>query len=87
MSFSLARDFLAKTQHPGDESLDEFSFPALTEFVGDQEEDGPLCPVRAVREYLRRTKDCRPSCSRLFVTVSEPRRLFIHILSLCRFTK
>ena len=74
MTFCLAPDFLAKTQRPGDESMDVFSIPALTEFVGDQEVDGLLCPVRAVREYLRRTRDCRPSCSRLFVTVSEPRR-------------
>ena len=29
MSFSLAPDFLAKMQRPGDESLDEFSIPAL----------------------------------------------------------
>ena len=78
MSFSLAPDFLAKTQRPGDESLDEFSIP-----VGDQEEDGLLCLVRAVCEYLRRTKDCRPSCSRLFVTVSEPRRtVHPHTLSM-----
>ena len=63
MTFSLVPDFLAKTQRPGDESFGEFSIPALKEFVGDQEEDGLLCPVRAVREYLRRTKECHPSCS------------------------
>ena len=74
LTFSLAPDFLAKTQRPGDESLDVFSIPALSDFVGDQEVDVLLCPVRAVREYLRRTRDCRPSCSRLLVTVSEPRR-------------
>ena len=79
MSFSLAPDFLAKTQSPGDESLDEFSIPA----VGDQEEDGLLCPVRAVREYLWRTKDCCPSCPSFFVTVSVPRRtVHPHILSM-----
>ena len=83
MSFSLAPDFLAKMQRTGGESLNEFSIPALTEFVGDQEEDGLLCPVRAVREYLQRTKDCRPSCSQLFATVSEPRRtVHPHTLSM-----
>ena len=83
MSLSLAPDFPAKTQRPGDESLDEFSIPALIEFVGDQEEDDFLYPVRAVREYLRRTKDCCPSCSRFFVTVSEPRRtVHPHTLSM-----
>ena len=74
MTFSLAPDFVAKTQLPGQVSLDEITIPALTEFVGEQEEESLLCPVRAVREYLRRTRDCRPSCSRLFVTVTEPRR-------------
>ena len=74
MTFSFAPDFLAKTQCPGQESLDEFTIPALLEFVGEQEEDCLLCPVRAVREYLRRTRDCRPTCSRLFVTVLDPRR-------------
>ena len=29
MTFSLAPDFLAKTQRPGDESFGEFSIPAL----------------------------------------------------------
>lgn len=75
MTFSLAPDFLAKTQLPGDESQSDFTIPALKDFVGDSEEDRLLCPVRAVREYLRRTRDCRPRCSRLFVTVPEPRRV------------
>ena len=74
LTFSFAPDFLAKTQRPGQASLDDFSVPALLEFVGEQEDDRLLCPVRAVREYLRRTRDCRPACSRLFVTVSDPRR-------------
>ncbi|MPC59971.1 hypothetical protein E2C01_054005 [Portunus trituberculatus] len=32
-------------------------------------------PVRAIREYLCRTRDCHPRCSHLFVTVTEPRRV------------
>ncbi|MPC72163.1 hypothetical protein E2C01_066457 [Portunus trituberculatus] len=32
-------------------------------------------PVRALRDYLHKTRDCRPRCSRLFVTVTEPRRV------------
>ena len=74
VTFSFVPDFLAKTQRPGQDFIDEFTIPALLEFVGEQEEDRLLCPVRAVREYLRRTRDCRPACSRLLVTVSDPRR-------------
>ncbi|MPC23360.1 hypothetical protein E2C01_016404 [Portunus trituberculatus] len=59
-------DFLAKTQLPGDESLSNFTIPALTEYIGDSEGDQLLCPVRAVRDYLHRTRDCCPRCSRLF---------------------
>ncbi|MPC46648.1 hypothetical protein E2C01_040374 [Portunus trituberculatus] len=66
MTFSLAPDFLAKTQLPGDVSQSDFSIPALMEYFGNSEGYRLLCPVRAVRECLRRTKDCRPRCSRLF---------------------
>ncbi|MPC56427.1 hypothetical protein E2C01_050388 [Portunus trituberculatus] len=61
MTFSLASDFLAKTQLPVDVLQSDFTIPALSE-----------CPVRAIREYLRRTRDCCPRCSRFFVTDSEP---------------
>ncbi|MPC45252.1 hypothetical protein E2C01_038947 [Portunus trituberculatus] len=74
MTFSFAPDFLAKTQCPGQHSFDKFTIPALLDFVGEDEVDRLLCPVRAVHEYLRRTRDCQPSCSRPLVTVSDPRR-------------
>ncbi|MPC55824.1 hypothetical protein E2C01_049769 [Portunus trituberculatus] len=57
----------------GDESQSNFTIPALTEYVGDSERDRLLCPVRAIREYLRQTKNYCPRCSCLFVMVSEPR--------------
>ena len=82
--FSLAPDFLAKMQCPGGESLVEFSFPALTEFVGVREEDSVLCPASALLEYLQRTKDCH--CSQLFVSVSEA-RCAVHPHTLCGFAK
>ncbi|MPC61371.1 hypothetical protein E2C01_055442 [Portunus trituberculatus] len=67
-----APDFLAKSQLPGNESQSSFTIPALTEYVGDSERDWLLCPVRAIREYFHKTRDCYPRCSRLFVTVTEP---------------
>ncbi|MPC82569.1 hypothetical protein E2C01_077244 [Portunus trituberculatus] len=74
MTFSFTPDFLAKTQCPGQHSFDEFTIPALLDFVEEDEVDHLLCLVRAVCEYLHRTRDCRPACSRLLVTVSDPRR-------------
>ncbi|MPC55149.1 hypothetical protein E2C01_049080 [Portunus trituberculatus] len=67
MTFSLALDFLAKTQLTGDVSQSNFTIPALMEYMGDLEGNKLLCPVQAVKEYLRRTRDCHPRCSRLFV--------------------
>ncbi|MPC80522.1 hypothetical protein E2C01_075102 [Portunus trituberculatus] len=75
MTFSLTPDFVAKTQLPGDESKFNFTIPALTEYVGDSEGDRLLCLVRAIREYLHRTRDCRPRCSHLFVTDPEPQHV------------
>ncbi|MPC45667.1 hypothetical protein E2C01_039373 [Portunus trituberculatus] len=61
-----------KTQLPRDEFQSDFTIPALTEYVGDSEGHRLLCPVRAIREYPRRTRDCRLRCSRISVTVTEP---------------
>ncbi|MPC63229.1 hypothetical protein E2C01_057324 [Portunus trituberculatus] len=74
MTFSFVPDFLAKSQYPGQHSFDEFTIPALLDFVGEDEVDHLLCPVCTVREILRMTRDCRPASSRLLVTVSDPRR-------------
>ncbi|MPC60538.1 hypothetical protein E2C01_054586 [Portunus trituberculatus] len=82
MTFSFAPDFLAKTQCPGQHSFDKFTIPALLDSVGEDEVDRLLCPVPAVCEYLHRTRDCQPSCFRLLVTVSDPRRaVHSHTLS------
>ncbi|MPC49932.1 hypothetical protein E2C01_043748 [Portunus trituberculatus] len=67
-TFSFAPDFLAKTQCPGQHSFDEFTIPVLLDFVGKDEVDRLLCPFRVVHEYLCRTRDCRPACSRFLVT-------------------
>ncbi|MPC68769.1 hypothetical protein E2C01_062978 [Portunus trituberculatus] len=76
MTFSLAPDFLVKTQLPGNESQFGFTIPALCKSRnGNSEEDRLLFPVRTIREYLRRTRDCCPRCSRLFVMVTEPRHV------------
>ncbi|MPC34389.1 hypothetical protein E2C01_027776 [Portunus trituberculatus] len=47
-------------------------FEDSDKYIGNSERDRLLCPVRAIREYLRRTRDCLSTCSCLFVTVPEP---------------
>ncbi|MPC69696.1 hypothetical protein E2C01_063927 [Portunus trituberculatus] len=74
MTFSFAPNFLAKTQCLVQHSFDEFTIPALSDFVEKDEVDCLLCSVQIVCEYLHRTRDCRPACPRLLVTVSDPKR-------------
>ena len=48
------------------------TIPALTTIVDRQfKEDRALCPVRALRFYLDRTKDLRGSCSLLFISFKK----------------
>ena len=48
------------------------TIPALTTIVDRQfKEDRTLCPVRALRYYLDRTKDLRGSRSRLFISFKK----------------
>ena len=64
-------DFIAKTQlaREGSQSLSPVTIPALTTIVDRQfKEDRTLCPVRALRYYLDRTKDLRGSRSLLFIS-------------------
>ena len=71
ISFDFADDFLAKTELPSTarSSVRSFLVPALSQLVGP-EEDRLLCPVRAVKIYLRRTKHARKKeGSRLFLPI------------------
>ena len=69
MSFGFVPEFVAKTQDPSshDPRFESFSIPSLPR-ESTARDGGLLCPVRAVRLYLRRTAVHRPQCSRLFVT-------------------
>ena len=64
----LSSDFIAKNQlaREGSQSVSPVTIPALTTIVDRQfKEDRTLCPVRALRYYLDRTKDLRGSHSLL----------------------
>ena len=67
-------DFIAKNQlaREGSQSVSPETIPALTTIVDRQfKEDRTLCPVRALRYYLDRTKDLRGSRSLLFISFKK----------------
>ena len=67
-------DFIAKNQlvREGSQSVSPVTIPALTTIVDRQfKEDRTLCPVRALRYYLDRTKDLRGSWSLLFISFKK----------------
>ena len=67
-------DFIAKNQlaREGSQSVSPLTIPALTTIVDRQfKEDRTLCPVRALRFYLDRTKDLRGSRSLLFISFKK----------------
>ena len=67
-------DFIAKNQLPreGSQSVSLVTIPALTTIVDRQfKQDRTLCPVRALRYYLHRTKDLRRSRSLLFISFKK----------------
>ena len=67
-------DFIAKNQlaREGSQSVSPLTIPALTTIVDRQfKEDRTLCPVRAVRYYLDRTKHLRGSRSLLFISFKK----------------
>ena len=67
-------DFIAKNQlaREGSQSVSPVTIPALTTIVDRQfKEDRTLCPVRALRFHLDRTKDPRGSRSLLFISFKK----------------
>ena len=67
-------DFIAKNQlaREGSQSVSPVTIPALTTIVDRQfKKDRILCPVRALRYYLDRTKDLRGSRSLLFISFKK----------------
>ena len=67
-------DFIAKNQlaREDSQSVSPVTIPALTTIVDRKfKEDRTLCPVRALRYYLDRTKDLRRSKSLLFISFKK----------------
>ena len=66
-------NFLAKTEvvDRGGDVCQPVVVRSLTRFVGHLDEERVLCPVRAVRHYLRRTSEFRGDRKRLFVAFKK----------------
>ena len=72
-TLSLAPDFIAKTQTPGDPktSYQAFKIPALSTILNPDDSDILLCPLRSLQMYLTKTAASRPRCPRLFVSAAH----------------
>ncbi|XP_064103326.1 uncharacterized protein LOC135213276 [Macrobrachium nipponense] len=73
MGFSFVPGFVAKTQDPSkpDEMFSSFTIPSLGDFTGFDKEELILCPVRAMKAYLKRTRQFRPAIKWLFVATGK----------------
>ena len=74
LSLSYLPEFVAKTESERNPLPRSFLVRSLEEFVGGLPEDRLLCPIRAVRVYLRRMEALRPRPRALFVSPSCPSR-------------
>ena len=74
LSLSYLPEFVAKTESERNPLPRSFLVRYLEDFVGDLAEDRLLCPVRAVRVYLRCTEALLPCPRTLFVSPSCPSR-------------
>ena len=72
-TLSFLPEFVAKTQDPArpETAPRPFEIPALSEILDFSDRDRLLCPVRALREYLKRTAGYRPACRGLFVSTNR----------------
>ena len=71
ISIRFVPGFVAKNQ-PLESQAPPVFIRSLTAILGPDDEDRKLCPVRALREYRRRTKPFRPAKSRLFLSYQKP---------------
>ena len=71
MTLAFLPEFRAKTETADRKVPREFPVKALINFT-DEEEDLLMCPVRAIRTYLERTKSIPDRPRNLFVAPSNP---------------
>ena len=70
VTLSFVPEFRAKNQS-FNEFNRPFSIPSLKSILGPDDKDIPLCPARALRYYLDRTKGHRQGKRRLFLSFDK----------------
>ena len=70
-----SRGFAPKTRaaSEGDKAFSPITIPNLDKFVGENEPDALLCPVRAVKSYVARTNSFRHGRNKLFISFQQKR--------------
>jgi hypothetical protein len=71
--------FLAKNQLPSMASK-PFKVPSLSRTCGHEDDDRLLCPVRALKFYLKRVKFIRGSRKRLFIPLKGGGAMCLRLL-------
>ena len=79
-------EFLAKNQDPSDPSP-EIQIKPLTSFLCPDDPDMKLCPVRALRRYLKFTRSLRSSQRKLFISFNPFHKCDITKASVSRWLK
>ena len=74
VALSFLPEFQAKTESEGNPLPRSFLVKSLKDFVGDLEDELHLCPVRALLEYVRRTRDLKVRPRNLLVSPRNPSR-------------
>lgn len=69
--YSLSPKFLAKNDRSSNPWPRHFEIKGLADLIG-QEPEGVLCPVRALKYYLKRTQDTRGPLDVLWCSVRQP---------------
>lgn len=83
------RDFMPKTRAAveGGKAFSPIVIPSLGGYVGRNEPDALLCPVRALKIYIDRTRSIRKDRKRLFISYQPNRATDISTATLSRWVK
>ena len=85
VTLQFAPDFVAKTQITGrpETNYGTINIPSMSQILDHHDDELVLCPVRSLREYLRRTEESRPTCARLFISTNtkKPRPITKNTIS------
>lgn len=84
-----ALEFVPKTRAAmeGNKAFSPISIPPLAPFVGANEPDSLICPVRAIKMYIKRSRSFRRGRNRLFMSYQRNRSSDISVTTLSNWVK